>query len=62
MLGTAVAGGYAFAYGLEQLILTVLALTGKVYVAVFTPVTVLLVTGVIALIGFVKQVKNRHRF
>ncbi len=62
MLGTAVAGGYAFAWGLEQLILTVLALTGKVYVSVFTPVTVLLVTGVIALIGFVKQVKNRHRF
>ena len=62
MLGTAVVGGYAFTYGLEKLIVTVLALTGKVYVSVFTPVTVALVTGVIALIGFVKQVKNRHRF
>ena len=62
MLGTAVAGGYAFAYGLEKLIVTILALAGQVYVSVFTPVTVLLVTGVIALIGFIKQVKNRHRF
>ena len=62
MLGTAAAGGYVFTTAVESLLLAILALTGKVYANAFTPITVLLITAVIALIGFVKQVKNRHRF
>ena len=62
MLGTAVAGGYAFTLSLESLLLAILAVADKVYENAFTLVTVLLITAVIALIGFVKQVKNRHRF